>query len=612
MVPSPSGRIQPTHSDAMLPDTTHSDGTSSTSRLTPVDQGVLRPYHHHDDDAAARSPRQRPAWHLRWALQRHRYLKRFYRPVKWLNSLIGKGHYVTLGEVLFWGIYAAIVLAIAGVSGAQFATSRNDTTNTTSTASTVHSTSRGGSNRTSHGQDGGTTNDAASQFGTFGTLLMTLALLPVGRNSFLVFVFNLPFERAVKYHRWLAYVAIIFLAAHGACYIDFYGNATQFPGGIGSQLWDGVTGVNLSGFISVCSGVALAITSLPFIRRHAFELFYRTHIPLFISFVAFAAIHEGGAVAILIPALLLYALDLVLRVRSVRKPSPMRSFKVLPDGVIRIEFEKTGFTYDAGQYVFINIPAVSRLEWHPFSISTTPLDPLISIHIRVLGTWTAEVAKLAIATSAEGPLPVLYVDGPYGEMTMPLEDHKNFLLISGGIGITPLQSIFNTLVADWRAGRRELRHCAFVWSVREGASYTYLLDEATQKAHKIESNLGVLPPFHSPLLLELYDDSRRKESDHATNEKPIITTEFYLTGSRTQDMELLKMDSGSPMWVQKGRPDLDALFQRVARDNGGVPTCAVMVCGPQPLVEAVRTACIRHSGGSSGTAFVLHEETFEF
>ena len=41
-----------------------------------------------------------------------------------------------------------------------------------------------------------------------------------------------------------------------------------------------------------------------------------------------------------------------------------------------------------GQYTFINVPAVAVSEWHPFTITSAPDDPFVSVHIRVVGDWT--------------------------------------------------------------------------------------------------------------------------------------------------------------------------------------------------------------------------------
>lgn len=32
----------------------------------------------------------------------------------------------------------------------------------------------------------------------------------------------------------------------------------------------------------------------------------------------------------------------------------------------------SGFPYQAGDYVYINIPAIAKFEWHPFTISSAP------------------------------------------------------------------------------------------------------------------------------------------------------------------------------------------------------------------------------------------------
>ena len=58
-----------------------------------------------------------------------------------------------------------------------------------------------------------------------------------------------------------------------------------------------------------------------------------------------------------------------------------------------------------GQYVYVNIPAVSSLEWHPFTISSSPTDSTTIHHIKVMGglnggQWTAKLHKPAMTLHA--------------------------------------------------------------------------------------------------------------------------------------------------------------------------------------------------------------------
>jgi len=48
----------------------------------------------------------------------------------------------------------------------------------------------------------------------------------------------------------------------------------------------------------------------------------------------------------------------------------------------------------AGQYCFINIPALSEFEWHPFSLTSAPDDDFLSFHISALGDWTKGAYEL--------------------------------------------------------------------------------------------------------------------------------------------------------------------------------------------------------------------------
>ena len=53
--------------------------------------------------------------------------------------------------------------------------------------------------------------------------------------------------------------------------------------------------------------------------------------------------------------------------------------------------------HEAGQYVFLNVPAISPLEWHPFSISSPPSALFRSFHIRDMGegTFTRKLRHIA-------------------------------------------------------------------------------------------------------------------------------------------------------------------------------------------------------------------------
>lgn len=70
--------------------------------------------------------------------------------------------------------------------------------------------------------------------------------------------------------------------------------------------------------------------------------------------------------------------------------SPIPALQVVmhPARVLELQMQKKGFRMEVGQYIFVNCPAISLLEWHPFTLTSAPEEDFFSIHIRAAGDWT--------------------------------------------------------------------------------------------------------------------------------------------------------------------------------------------------------------------------------
>ena len=45
--------------------------------------------------------------------------------------------------------------------------------------------------------------------------------------------------------------------------------------------------------------------------------------------------------------------------------------------------------FQPGDWMFINLPVISKFEWHPFTISSAPeRGDVLTFHIRSVGGWT--------------------------------------------------------------------------------------------------------------------------------------------------------------------------------------------------------------------------------
>ena len=144
-------------------------------------------------------------------------------------------------------------------------------------------------------------------------------------------------------------------------------------------------------------------------------------------------------------------------------------------GAMEIQFRKPSFRYQPGQWIFINVPAVSQWQWHPFTITSAPADPYVSIHIRQVGDFTKRLGQVlgtqAVSAGVESALangrnmPTLRVDGPFGAPAEDVLDNEIAVLVGAGIGVTPWASVLKHILSQFKTAHppQRLRRVEFIW-----------------------------------------------------------------------------------------------------------------------------------------------------
>jgi NADPH oxidase len=243
----------------------------------------------------------------------------------------------------------------------------------------------------------------------------------------------MPIDRTLYYHKLSGRIALIGTIGHAwAFYIDPRYQASNAT--IRAKLASSFVGsVNTAGSIMTLILFLIILSSLPFVRRRLFELFYYMHILCASGIVMGAFLHTG----ILVPLLVACTWGVDLFFRSLvmarhRYPTKAR-IRTLSATVIELSFPKVeGFDYNPGQYIYLCLPELSYLEWHPFSISSAPKMKNVTLHIRRAGNWTSSLYKLA----EQGNEVDILIEGPYGNLGVDVfgDRYKMVILVSGGIG----------------------------------------------------------------------------------------------------------------------------------------------------------------------------------
>lgn len=147
-----------------------------------------------------------------------------------------------------------------------------------------------------------------------------------------------------------------------------------------------------------------------------------------------------------------------------------------------------GFDFKAGQFAWLKVGRTPfGLGQHPISISSAadvPSGETISFTIKNLGNWSGkEVPALR-------PGDTIWLDGPYGVFCMDREQAMGYVFIAGGIGITPLYSMCQTM-----AKRGDPRPVVLFYGARDEESLT--LFEELQALTGL-MNLTVVPVLSHP------------------------------------------------------------------------------------------------------------------
>jgi len=100
----------------------------------------------------------------------------------------------------------------------------------------------------------------------------------------------------------------------------------------------------------------------------------------------------------LFPVCLLITDKLIGRLRG-RDEVEMIAAQMPARDVLHITMRPTNgrrFRFQAGQYLFLNCPQVSKTEWHPFTISSSPWESTFSVHIKCRKDmdWAYGIRKL--------------------------------------------------------------------------------------------------------------------------------------------------------------------------------------------------------------------------
>ncbi|KAF4546043.1 FAD-binding domain-containing protein [Lasiodiplodia theobromae] len=325
--------------------------------------------------------------------------------------------------------------------------------------------------------------------------------------------------------------AVAYLLGPDAVPRPYRAYAASVPG------WTGITALGLFWTLALCS--------MPPIRRWNYEVFQLSHLLMY-PIIGLLMAHGTAALLqwpmlgywLAFPTLLIFA-ERVTRI-SVGFHRIPATVKILDGETVEIKAKVPSeriWKYQAGQYVFLQVPELSFWQWHPFTVSVC-IGREFQLHIKTDGDWTGRLRGLANSEGTATPVDI-GINGPFGAPAQRFYDFTHTIVVGAGIGITP----FSGILADLQARDDQAHGCASSSEEDGGGSGSSGGEKPTLNTSNSGSTLTSPPPAQPPTTHE-----KTSADTDASPASASASTSAYAPDYRRCDFHWMVRDRNYLLW----------------------------------------------------------------
>ncbi|KAE8443730.1 hypothetical protein EG329_001410 [Mollisiaceae sp. DMI_Dod_QoI] len=435
------------------------------------------------------------------------------------------------------------------------------------------------------------------------------------KNTPLAFLTSYSYERLNLLHQVGGYTTITFALLHTITICTAFKDKMHRPGIL-------LKTPQINGMTAVVALFVMLVFAL-LIRRVRYEVFYISHILMFMLFIINAALHQpevkAKVVIITILSGAMWSSDRVLRgLRTLWYAYDNRAtITPLPHGGTRIVLQRSPSRSVPGTHCFLWIPKIRAIETHPFTIvSKTPYS--LELVVAAYDGFTNDLHNYALKNP--GATLRASFDGPYGALPNFTEVADKVILIAGGSGASFTFGVALDIIRKLRSTSKMT--IEFVWTVREQETISWFQKELAelQTSHRVNIILHATRPgsiAESPSPISPVDEEKAlsfkeasippKSPDLALPDDP-EKDDLHHTRTSQRHIEHA-WDSTASVNILPGRPDVDSIVRRVLAETPDDERVVIAACGPDALMWNVRktaASCINVKGPS----VELHCEQF--
>ena len=330
--------------------------------------------------------------------------------------------------------------------------------------------------------------------GQMAMVALSFFLVPVARHSVLLDLMGWSQEKALRMHIWSGRICVMGALFHGSGHMlrwfvihekviymllpetgcwRYHNEDYRTTKCSNCYCYDLFR--NFTGLIALVFLLVIGFSSLCWIRRARYKIFYTLHLIAGPTSLLFSILHWNRMVLYICPSILYYVASTVpvlirllysyvnangVKIISATDLSCPSATGLCMKSCICLVFEvddETARQFRPGMYLKLSVPSISTIS-HPFTVNRvlgTQGRDQMEIIFRVTGSFTHALANKLLTprlinTSTENNTtitPLVLMDGFYGQknMTEKLYSHDVAVIVAGGVGITPYLSLLSEL-----------------------------------------------------------------------------------------------------------------------------------------------------------------------
>ncbi|KAK3836207.1 MAG: ferric reductase like transmembrane component-domain-containing protein [Linnemannia gamsii] len=456
----------------------------------------------------------------------------------------------------------------------------------------------------------------SNRAGYLGLACIPFLFAFTGKNSLISLLTGISHHRINQVHRFLGLSLFVLISVHMGCMMKSW---MPWKALLTQQLATPKVQYGLATYTALC---LLVVTAAWPVRRYAYEVFLVSH-SLFLVFLVLAGLHTPYAMRFTAAGIFFYVIN-VLTSWCVKSKMALAQATVYQDRLTRLRMDRP-VAHSPGQHIYVCVPSMSWIQWHPFTISSSDQTSL-TVHARAVGGFTKKLCRWP-----ENNQRRVFLAGPYGESVQVGRgsDIQKVVFIAAGSGLAYIVPILMDLLQARRQSKANCGQVEVVWCVRDPDEVQWFQEELemaldaaqgcldTMDKEKEEASLIVPDGPETQLSLTIhytrlsFDDQESLVVPAPIHQQPgsLLSTSATATSSTGEAKKSLPFAGDDRVeWVQSRLVVAEYVRSQI-EEIGSDRAVDVVGCGPPQMLAQLHNV-VAANESLSGCRVNLHTERF--